>query len=270
MTQSAPTLTFDRNETKYLVDRTRAASLALALSRSIAPFEHVGKTKALPSAHHFTTTIYLDTPSRTLYRAAIANPRDNVKLRAREYYDLHPSLAELATNPADVVRYEPTLWFELKRREDTRTTKHRFCLRKVDVPAFFAEGAPTLAAANPSNDESAHVADFWRRVGEPLSASSIVSYRRLSFQDPAGRLRVTLDVDLAYFEPPPDLWSSPRPLVRSRLGTPRGRDARALVEVKLQGIGEPEWIARVLADCGARAVPFSKFEEAEGAVRGRA
>ena len=32
-------------------------------------------------------------------------PARNVKVRAKEYYDLHPSLAELATSPSEIVRY---------------------------------------------------------------------------------------------------------------------------------------------------------------------
>jgi hypothetical protein len=259
-------LTSDRDETKYLVERARVPALVQALARCITPYEHVGRARPLPSAHHFTTTIYFDTASRTLYRAARADGANNVKVRAREYYDLHPSLAELATDPESVLRYEPALWFELKRRSGTRTSKHRFCLDKIGVPAFFAgedrdddvargEALPALRA-------------FLEEVGEPLAASSLVSYRRLSFQDENAHLRITVDVDLAYFSPPPDLWSSERALSRSRLGTPRGRDHRGLVEVKRLGASEPGWLEPLLASAGARAISFSKFEEAERAVRG--
>ena len=135
-------MTSDRDETKYVVDRSRAAALVAELSRAIALHEHEGKTRRLPDAHHFSTTVYFDTKTRALYRAARADSANNVKIRAREYYDLHPSLAELATDPADVVSYDPVLWFELKERRGTRTTKDRFGLPKADVPRLFAGGAP--------------------------------------------------------------------------------------------------------------------------------
>jgi hypothetical protein len=186
-------------------------------------------------------------------------------VRAREYYDLHPSLAELATDPADVVRYDPVLWFELKERAGTRTAKDRFCLPKSDVPSIFAGGAPSFAGAS-VGPELRRLSEFLAELGKPLSASSLVNYRRLSFQDEGAALRVTVDIDIAYFAPPPDLWISARALVRSRLGAPRGKEPRGLVEVKHRGAAAPAWLHRALANSGARPVTFSKFEAAERAV----
>jgi hypothetical protein len=258
-------LTSDRDETKYVVDRAGVASLVSELARSIAHHEHAGNTRRLPDAHHFSTTVYFDTAARALYRAARADGAHNFKVRAREYYDLHPSLAELATDPADVVRYDPVLWFELKERAGTRTAKDRFCLPKVDVPSIFAGGAPSFAGAG-VGPELRRLSEFLAELGRPLSASSLVNYRRLSFQDEGAALRVTVDIDIAYFAPPPDLWTSARALVRSRLGAPRGKEPRGLVEVKHRGASAPAWLLRALANSGAHPVTFSKFEAAERAV----
>jgi hypothetical protein len=259
------TLTSDRDETKYVVDRTGVASLVEGLGRSIAHHEHDGNMRRLPDAHHFSTTVYFDTNARSLYRAARADAGHNFKVRAREYYDLHPSLAELATDPTDVVRYDPVLWFELKERDGTRTAKDRFCLPKAEVPKIFAGGAPSFAGTG-VGAELRRLSEFLTELGQPLAASSLVNYRRLSFQDESAALRVTVDIDIAYFAPPADLWTSARALVRSRLGAPRGREARGLVEVKHRAASAPAWLNRALASAGARPLTFSKFEEAERAV----
>ena len=96
------------------------------------------RANSLPGANHYITTVYFDTPSDRHYREALTGGR-SVKVRAREYYDLHPSLAEVATSSDDIVRYDPWLWFELKRREAGCSEKRRFRLPKPDVPAFFAD-----------------------------------------------------------------------------------------------------------------------------------
>jgi len=259
--RAAPTLTSDRDETKYFVDRSRIATLVTELTRFIAPFEHVGNARHLPAAHHFSTTVYLDTPSRALYRAARADSTNNVKIRAREYYDLHPSLAELATDPGDVVRYDPTVWFELKERTGTRSTKHRFCLRR-----------PKSLASSPERRRR-----WTRRPRRPRCASSPCSPRapRAARRELAGelsarvvpgsegQLRVTVDVDLAYYAPPADLWTSTRALVRSRLGTPRGRDPRGLIEVN--DAASRRSGSRKSWEAPARRSDVQQVREAEGA-----
>ena len=134
-------MTAEREETKYLVAPAHWERLATELSRRLPGHRFTGAgANRLPDAHHYVTTIYFDTPSRALVRAAATTVDRNLKIRAKEYYDLHPSLAEVATDPAQIVRYQPWLWFEIKRRDGSRTRKQRFRLPKGDVGSFFAEG----------------------------------------------------------------------------------------------------------------------------------
>jgi len=267
-------ITADREETKYLVPPARWESLTAELSRRLPGHRFTGEgANRLPDPQHYVTTVYFDTPSRTLFRAAATAPDNNLKVRAKEYYDLHPSLAEVATDPTQIVRYQPWLWFELKRREGARTSKRRFRLPKGDVAQFFAEGRVTAEAldlAEAGDGESLRdVVRICGAFGEPLSAVCVVNYRRHSWQSDEGDLRVTFDRGLASFAPPADLWARRQALVRSVLGAPAAQEASGVLEVKRRG-PVPAWLVESLARIGATPVPFSKFVAAARAVEAHA
>jgi len=261
-------LTAEREETKYLVPPVRWQVLAAELSLQLPGHRFTGEgANRLPDPHHCVTTIYFDTPSRALFRAAAATPDRNLKVRAKEYYDLHPSLAETATDPDQIVHYQPWLWFEVKRREGARTSKRRFRLPKRDVAQFFAEGRVTPEALElMEGDESLReVVETCRTFSEPLSPVCLVNYRRLSWQSDESDLRVTFDRELASFAAPRDLWARRHALVRSALGTPVAREPMGILEVKCRG-ALPAWLDDFLVRVGGPTIPFSKFVTASRAV----
>ncbi|HXI57452.1 MAG TPA: VTC domain-containing protein [Polyangia bacterium] len=269
-------ITADRQEVKYRVDGDRLDELLAALTLRLPRHRFTGEgANGLPDPQHFVSTIYFDTPSRALYRAACVDGDHNVKLRVREYYDLHPSLVELATDPSQIVRYQPWVWLELKTRDLDRATKQRIRLRKRDVPRFLAsadraesaDGVDSAAATGGGDEAARAIIESCRRAGEPLSASCLVNYRRFSWQTSDGALRVTVDRDLAFFAPPADLWQREQTLLRSTLGPVRGRDAGGLVEIKHR-TALPAWVAQSLTSVAARAVSFSKFVASSAAVGG--
>jgi hypothetical protein len=254
-------ITADRDELKFFVAFEHARALAHDVASHLPPHRYTGeRANLLPGAHHFVTTVYFDTPSHAHFRAASENTGRNVKVRAKEYYDLHPSLAELATSPSEIVRYTPWLWLEIKRRDGRRTRKQRCRLRKLDVPRFLAQehaGAALPADAHAPFDTSdaaaselAEITAYCRALHEPLVASCLVNYRRLAFQDAGGVLRVTVDSDLAYYAAPSDLWTRTEALIRGTFGKPRGVEPRALIEVKSRA-GVPEWLQSSLKRAGA-------------------
>ena len=49
--------------------------------------------------------------------AATSCVDSHLKLRAKEYYDLHPELTETATDARQLVRFQPILWLELKHKD---------------------------------------------------------------------------------------------------------------------------------------------------------
>jgi hypothetical protein len=275
-TQADAAITADRAETKYLLGRSAVRAFVHKAASMLHVHRFVGEgANLLPDAHHYVTSIYFDTPSQTHYRAAVADAEHNVKIRAREYYDLMPSLAELATDPRQIVRYQPWVWFEVKRRVEGRSQKLRFRLDKPDVPAFFRgelEAQRTTGElghdeAPASVDTRADIVAYLGTLAEPLVPSCIVNYRRLALQDADAHLRVTIDVDVGFYAAPSDLWTRSTALVRGTLGAPLGVEPSALVEVKSAGPA-PAWVERELTQLGVRAVSYSKFVHAARAVHG--
>jgi hypothetical protein len=268
-------MTAEREEIKYLIPVERVSSLVTELNQHISlhRFEGEGANR-LPDAQHFVTTIYFDTPGRKHYRAAVRDGEHNIKVRAKEYYDLHPALAELATDPEQIVRFQPFVWLEVKRREGTRTLKRRFRLSKRDVPEVFGGGRVSPEALIVESEREAalegltDLAEYVAELGEPLEASCLVNYRRISWQDAAGALRVTLDLGLAFFDPPADLWHRTKALVRGGLGSPRGIEPHAVLEVKRRA-PMPSWLACALENAQVRPAGFSKFVAAAGVVHGK-
>jgi hypothetical protein len=264
-------LTAEREETKYLVGHAELPALLRAIEAQLEPHRFTGEAaNLLPDAQHFVTTIYFDTPSLSYLSAAKANQHSNLKVRAKEYYDLHPSPAELAADPPQILRYQPWLWFELKRREGALTSKRRFRLPKVAAASLFDDRrAPESLPQSASEraDAEALIAHV-RAQTEPVAPSALVNYQRLSFQNPESTLRVTIDRGLAFFPAPADLFLRPRALSRSELGRPAGSEPRVVVEVKRRA-PLPSWLEQALAEAAGGAVSFSKFVAASEAVHGR-
>lgn len=264
-------MTLDRDETKYVVHPLRIASLLRALKAGLTTHRYTGEgANRLPDAQHYTTTVYFDSASRALYRAARENPAYNEKLRARAYYDVHSSLAELSTSTDQFVRQDPWLFLELKRRDQTRTSKHRLRLYASELSAFLGAGgsaAGASAESGPESSERAAIASFCRNREEPLAPSCVVSYRRISFEDGAEKLRVTVDLDVGFFAPPRHLFQTERALLRGSFGKPVGSAPLCLVEVKRRS-EVPGWLSSALDECGAREESFSKFMLASEAVHG--
>jgi hypothetical protein len=271
-------MTARREETKYLVSAEQGRALMREIDLHLARHQHAGEDGGeLPDLRHYVTTIYFDTPSRTLYRAAQGN-ESHLKLRAKEYYNLLAELTEPATDTRPLVRYQPTLWLELKSREGRHTGKQRIGLPKHDVPAFFARGqitADMLAIQQAIHGAEARdvleaVAALCASCGQPLAADCLVNYRRIAWQDAAGRLRITLDEELATFRPPADLWTRewalvPATLARETLGPPVTKEKRLVLEIKQRG-EVPRWLLELLDARAITRARFSKFEAASSAT----
>lgn len=273
--ESDSRMTAHREEAKYLVTVEQARAVVRALDRWLESHRHRGEgANRLPQAQHYVTTIYFDTPSRTLFQAA-ARSGSHLKLRAKEYYDLHPDLTETATDPGQIVRFQPILWLEVKSRDGVLSGKRRIGIPKRDVPAFFARGEVTaemvkiqdaLHGAEARSVLEA-VRDLCASCGEPLRADCLVNYRRKAWQDAAGELRVTLDTGLSYFRAPADLWERDSALLRSTLGAPVAQESRRVLEIKSRA-EQPAWLTDLLHVHRIALAPFSKFEAASSAVHG--
>jgi hypothetical protein len=263
-------MTADRHERKYLLPRAAYQTFCDALDAQLTSHRYAGEgANRLPGPQHFVTTIYFDTPSRLQYRNARHDVLHNIKLRAKEYYDEHPTLTEVASSADDMVSYRAWLWFELKRRAGQRTEKHRFRVAKQDAPRFFDTGlaAAVHSAVGADHAELSAMVEYCRELGEPLVASCLVNYRRLAWQNEGSTVRVTMDLGVAYYAAPPDLWSRKQALSRATLGHARGVEPGLVIEVKLRD-GFPTWLEQTLHAAGAVETVFSKFLSASRAVHG--
>lgn len=272
---SVPSITHDRVELKFKVSPQHASAFARGLTEHVAEHRFEGEgANRLPRARHYVTTVYFDTPSLDLYRA-VRSSDDNLKVRAREYYDVHPELLELATHANQVVRYSPVLWVEVKGKHQGRTYKRRIGIPKTDVSAFFERGEVSEAMRElqvqqrgaKADDVIAELLDLRTRYAEPLRASCLVNYRRTAFQNPAGTVRITLDQRLACFAPPRDLLLQPKPLLREYLGRASYEEPAFILEVKLTG-ELPAWLESLMQSAQAQRFAFSKFVTASEAVYG--
>jgi hypothetical protein len=263
-------ITAEREETKYLVAGRELNALSRAISAQLTPHRFTGEAaNRLPGAQHFVTTIYFDTPSLGYFAAAKSNAQSNVKIRAKEYYYLHPSLAELATDPEQILRYQPWLWFELKRREGLTTSKRRFRFPKAAAATLFDDNSVPdgIVQAGSEYSDAEFLISHVRAQTERVAPSAIVNYRRLAYQNDDATLRVTIDVGLSFFRVPPDLFRRTRPLSRSELGKPCAVEPRAVVEVKRRA-ALPGWLSQALEDAGSATTSFSKFVAASEAIHG--
>lgn len=269
-------MTAARREDKLLVPAASVRDLVAVLDRYLPSHRHRGDgANTLPAAHHFVTTIYFDTPGRELFHAARRDADSHLKLRAKEYYDLHAALTETATDARQLVRYQPVLWLELKQKDRAFTGKRRIGIPKRDVAAFFAEGAisPEMLAIQEqaygaeAADVLAAVAALCARCAAPPRADCLVNYRRTAWQDDDGELRVTIDTGLACYAPPADLWSRDWALERSTLGVAVAVEPRRVLEIKSRA-ALPPWLTAVLDAHRLQPVAYSKFEAASRAVHG--
>lgn len=269
---SMASITHDRLELKYKVSNASANALARRLSLHVTEHHFQAESEShLPQAEHYVTTVYFDTPSLDLYRAA-CSAADNLKIRAREYYDLQYELGRRADS-GELVRHSPVLWLELKRRQAGRTYKRRIGIPKIDVSAFFERGAvsPAMRAlqARQRGADAENVIDdllqLRARLSTPLRPSCMVNYCRTAFQNAAGTVRITLDQRLACFAPPRDLLLQPTPLVREHLGRPLYEEQSCILEVKLTG-ELPTWLDELLRHSQGERLAFSKFVTASKAV----
>jgi SPX domain protein involved in polyphosphate accumulation len=264
-------ITHDRVELKYKVSQSHAAEFSRGLRAHVTEHRFAGEgANHLPRARHYVTTVYFDTPSRDLYRAVRASD-GALKVRAREYYDLHPELLELATHQAEIVRHFPVLWVEIKGKQDGRVYKRRVGIPKRDVAAFYEQGHVSQAMRELQNAQAdeviAELLELRARQREPLRPSCLVNYRRTAFQDAGGSLRITFDQRLACFAPPSDLFAAPRPLLRENLGVARYEEPAIVLEVKhTQQL--PTWLDELMQASHAERYAYSKFITASEAVYG--
>jgi hypothetical protein len=266
-------MTEDRSEQKILLAGEYAQGLVRRIGSHFDRHFPPGALR-LPGAQQFATTIYFDTASRHLFgQAAVATT--SVKLRAREYYTLDPSMVQVAKRLEQMVRFDPVLWFELKHKQGHQVQKQRFGVPKHDVPGFLQDGRITEEMVDVQSERHGEkarqamldITKLCGLYGESFCVDCIVNYRRVAWQDPAGTLRLTLDRQVGFFDAPEDIWTRRFALIRETLGPARGVLDRAILEIKSRG-ELPDWLAEAIEEAHGERLDFSKFVSASRAVNG--
>lgn len=260
---------FQRVEKKYRLDAAQRATLEEGLAAVLAP-DAFGRTRV--------TSLYLDTPERSLIDRSLEKPRYKEKLRLRAYGDaagdaLVRALAPGAPRagaplPEAPAPEAPVLVFlEIKKKLSGVVYKRRVGL-SLDAAAAYLGGMPyeDACAAFPLGDAALQQASLTarsRQIARELDAalarhgrlgpSMAIACERVAWAplDPeACGLRVTFDDRLAYL----DLQA----LAADRAWRPVIDADEAVMEIKNAG-PYPRWLAALLA--GVRAFPasFSKY-----------
>jgi len=258
-------LTRERTEIKYLLSPGKAK-----LVKELAEEKVGSHTYTEGRFITFINTIYLDTKDRSFYRHALENPGDHVKLRAREYYYFNEELIELSSSWDSLFEYSPVIWLELKERKKQSTFKHRIKVPKEMLVPMLAgsECRRELIEANqnvPEFDTAYEILSSYlsERNGKPLVPSSVVNYRRRSFEGGDKTLRITLDAGLSFHRVKSDLLKMKKPMLKENIG-PALRSLKDIVlEVKTRS-GIPSWLGQ--ATGGIEPVDFSKFRESSRLV----
>lgn len=264
-------LTAGRREIKYLLPKAQLAEFSAAVAKHL-PVHMIRAwgDSSPPIAAHAVTTVYFDTDEHDLFQAAYGTDR-NIKLRVREYDSAHPDMVALGEREGG--GFDEIVWLELKVRDRDHTGKRRVAIPKPDVVAFLAEGkrsaqmdvlAREVAGTAEVLDE---LLGFVASFGKTLTPAVVVNYVRCAWQSEDGKVRVTIDRDVAFFPPSHDQWRRQDLTERVSLGPPAGVESSCVIEVKSHG-PTPLWLESALAACEARRVDYSKFVAAMVALYG--
>jgi len=251
-------ITSHRSEVKYLLSGAQAAKI-----RNLAMQNIVSHTFKKGRFVTFITTIYFDTKDCSFYHRAVANPKDNLKMRAREYYYFNEELIELSSSYDSLFEYSPDIWLEIKHRKDAHTSKRRLNVPKKLLVSFLAgeECKEEILGANPDDPKTTvtyeMIADKLRGKGtSSLVPSVAANYQRRAYQNEGGSLRITLDANLSFHKISPELFQMRRPLIKENLGSPMRSMKDVVLELK-STCDIPAWLREAIGPL--TPVDFSKF-----------
>lgn len=243
-----------RHERKYDLESSLALDLRQLVGKRLPLYSFVPGQR-----DSYITTVYFDTRNRDLYHRAERCFDNNFKIRLKEYY--HPQANGEA---AGSVRFEFSrfCFVEIKQCRDGVVFKRRFRLPKDQVAPLFAGKDVSSSAFEGLTGKVRHSVErtyealtrYLQRV--TVEVSSLVSYRRLVYQESESELRITFDRDVTIHAPLPALYGAAPALTPDVLGPPIRTLDREIMEIKCSG-EYPEWLESALSQLPPRRL--SKF-----------
>lgn len=185
-------------------------------------------------------TLYFDRPDGSLARRAMADPLHCIKVRAREYPD------------------DPSVWFEVKRRQGSWTRKSRLKLTRPDAARLLRGLSPgeadAFAPLRGGDDDGAEARSRLRDLarGELRPVGTVTSFRK-TFLLRQAQVRITLDQEIAYYGPCENPYQAPGSTASGLL---LRREPELVLEVKHAGV-LPPWCRELVS--GLRRSRYSKF-----------
>jgi hypothetical protein len=260
-----------RREEKYEVGPARALLLREEIARHLPLYEfHPGQ----PYTH--ITTLYFDTRERDFFRRAEKHYDDNVKIRVKEYYYSSRAVnghgpkgeggglrgVEGSDRPEPAFQASGLCFVEIKRSVEGAVEKQRMALPKRDLRLLLAgqDVWPAIERLTPAGSRQAVTrayGDLRRYLRDfTLELTSIVTYRRIVFQDKEDVLRITFDDNLRVYPPLPSFYDEVEALTPEELGRPVRQSDKVILEIKYPD-RMPLWLSKVLSHQAARRL--SKF-----------
>lgn len=256
--------TFERKETKYRLTAQQYTAMLNALSGRMVLDEY-GRARV--------TSLYFDTPDRSLISRSLEKPLYKEKLRVRWYNRLED---------------DTRVYIEIKKKFDGIVYKRRVGCSRGAMRAFLTQGMPYEQACERfplANEEeraeavaprslqiSREISQFME-AHRPLTPSMYIMCERTAYASPApmaerevgeagSDLRITFDSGIAYRDvrAQPGVRAGYRPLLA--LGD-------VIMEVKT-AFAFPLWLVEALSGCEAYPSSFSKYGAAYEACTRRA
>ncbi len=250
---------FERREVKYRLDADARDAMISALRTRMEP-DRFGRS--------CISSIYLDTPDRSLIARSLEKPLYKEKLRVRWY------------GPADP---NGRVFIELKKKFRGIVYKRRVACSRMAASAFLLEGLPyeEACARHPLADaqmqaesldarslqiarEISWMMERFHRAGQPLAPSMLITSDRLALapiapvpDDTPDTLRVTFDANIRCR----DLQAPRSGAAAARTGTRLIGPSEAIMELKAPGT-LPLWLVDALDASSARPCSFSKYGQA--------
>lgn len=252
---------FFRKELKYEMGRASALFLREEIARRLPLFEF-----KLGHPHTHIVTLYYDSEERHFFRKAAADYDNNVKVRVKDYYYCEsrpPREGGASPDGFQGATLSSSVCFvELKRLVEGRVVKKRFALPKSKLARLVAgEDLWDMLLESVAPEKVNTLKEVYRELRDylhrfRLRLTSIVTYRRVVFQEDEADLRITFDDQLVVHAPVPDPYGHGERLTPAALGAPLRMSDSVILEIKARG-AYPQWLSRALEDHPARQL--SKF-----------
>ena len=224
---------FVRREKKFLIPREKYEVMLPVIAENAVTDVYCTDKSGYP-----IHTVYFDTDSDNVIRYSLSSPYHKEKLRMRFY--------SMPDSP------DSTVFLEMKNKTRGVVSKRRIALRLEEASSLVSLRIPPKAMTAPEEQIVREMLYFLSR--DDFYPKVDIYYKRIAFQTPDGRTRITFDYDVFAARLGKDEFvpSPSSPLERLI------PEDKMLLEVKFVD-SVPLWLARLMSSNGVFSISFSKY-----------